>query len=278
MGSWQSKAATAVAAPAVSVLPAGRRGSGRIEKRTGPLREKHGESRADTAASDQPKRKKQRQELSQNRNMERAAAARDAKAGKDEAGKAADAINEKNERERELTYGDRRDLEAPVKPEYLLRAMRSEDGTLGLDTGGVPLYTDGFLDGLAGSASVLPAVRVIDEAKVKPEDAAVVTEATEVLSEMKKVASSIGRGAAFAHEGRARYVAAVANAKAADTEDVLQRRCRRYQNRLPLRRQCRLQSRSSSIFSATKCARRCAKSRWICLGPRLLGTSSTVTG
>jgi tRNA-dihydrouridine synthase 3 len=56
---------------------------------------------------------------------------------------------------------------------------------------------------------------------VKPEDAVVVTEATEVLSEMKKVASSIGRGAAFAHEGRARYVAAVANAKAADTEECI---------------------------------------------------------
>lgn len=50
-----------------------------------------------------------------------------------------------------------RDLEAPVRPEHVLRVARGSDGALHIDTGGEPLYTSSFLDRLSLSASVLVA-------------------------------------------------------------------------------------------------------------------------
>lgn len=50
---------------------------------------------------------------------------------------------------------DLRNLEAPVQNQYLLRATRVPDGSLSLDTGGMPLYSQEFLENLRGSASLL---------------------------------------------------------------------------------------------------------------------------
>jgi nifR3 family TIM-barrel protein len=60
-----------------------------------------------------------------------------------------------SERPGELDDRDIRKLEAPVQSKYLLRALREEDGTLRLDIAGEPLYSDSFLEKMAGSASVL---------------------------------------------------------------------------------------------------------------------------
>ncbi|CAN8067204.1 unnamed protein product [Agarophyton chilense] len=45
-------------------------------------------------------------------------------------------------------------FDAPVKPQYLLRTRRNEDGTLQLDTRGVALYSPAFFDRLSQSALV----------------------------------------------------------------------------------------------------------------------------
>lgn len=45
-------------------------------------------------------------------------------------------------------------VDAPVKSQHLLRVRRAHDGTLSLDTGGVPLYSPQFFDNLFESARV----------------------------------------------------------------------------------------------------------------------------
>lgn len=70
---------------------------------------------------------------------------------------AADDQNREPEPAKDTDARDTVVLEAPLQARYLLRAVRQDDGTLRLDTGGKPLYSSAFLENLPSSESLIQA-------------------------------------------------------------------------------------------------------------------------